>query len=413
MNNQQTSSDVTISGAGLVGSLLALALDRYGFTVTLIDQRDWFEELPQSDGRASAIAGDCWQMLNVLGLTSFLKGQKIHGMRVDEAVLDHEKTKFSLQFDDQGETSALLGIMVENHQLRKTLNQALKQSRQIKFAAKNKITSFQSLGGEVTCKLSRREDLTTRLLVSAEGKGSKLKELAGIKTQSSDYAQAGIVCTVSHEQPHEGLAYQWFLPNGPFALLPLQGTQEQPNRSSIVWSEQRDLAAAIMMVDDQEFSSQMQRRFGDVLGKLQIEGGRWSFPLSASIADSFAKDRLVLVGDSAHSIHPLAGQGLNLGVRDVATLTEVLVDARKLGLDFGSDLILANYEGARRFDSSMALGLMDGLNNLFSNSHPPARLLTSIGLPVVNRLESLKAFLVGKAGGQSSNQPKLLKGEEI
>lgn len=392
---------------------MALTLDRYEFSVTLIDQRDWFEEQPQSDGRASAIAGDCWQMLNVLGLTSSLKGQKIQGMRVDEAVLDHEKTKFSLQFDDQGETSALLGIMVENHQLRKTLNQALKQSRQIKFATKSKITSFQTSGREITCQLSNGQKFKTQLLVSAEGRGSKLKELAGIKTQSSDYAQAGIVCTVSHEQPHDGLAFQWFLPNGPFALLPLRGTAEQPNRSSIVWSEQRGLAEAVMTVDDQEFSNQMQRRFGDVLGKLQVEGDRWSFPLSASIADTFAKDRLVLVGDSAHSIHPLAGQGLNLGIRDVATLTEVLVDSRKLGLDFGADLSLANYEGSRRFDSSVALGLMDGLNSLFSNSRASARLLTSIGLPVVNRLESLKVLLIGKAGGQSPNQPKLLKGEEI
>ena len=404
-------SDVVISGAGLVGGLLALVLDRYGFKVTLIDQRDWFDEPAVSDGRASAIAEDCWCCLELLGLTSSLGSQQITGMRIGEAVVDHEETDFALNFDANAEV--LLGHMVENERLMTALNQALKKTSQVQFLPKNRILSFRKTGSVVDCELATGENLTTRLLASAEGRGSVLRGLAGIKTQSTDYDQAGLVCTVSHEFAHEGLAYQWFLPNGSFAVLPLPGNATHPHLSSIVWSEKRELAKVMMELDETEFTTQMQRRFGNRLGKLKLQGKRWSFPLAAGIADCFAKDRFVLVGDAAHHVHPLAGQGLNLGIRDVAALAEVLVEARRLGLDFGDDLSLDNYQRRRRFDSALTLGLMDGLNRVFSTSAGPARMLTSVGLPSVNRLDSLKAFLIEKASGKSVNQPRLLQGLEI
>ena len=415
MKQKERSYDVIISGAGFVGSLLALALDQNGFTVLLIDHQDWFEKKIDADGRASAIAPDCWNLLAALNLGETLEGksQQIQAMQVDQAVVGHNKVDFALCFDGKEESGQSLGWMIENHELRKALNELLKRSKTLDFAPGTKITEFDVKEPFGSLKLSNGCGVTAKLVVSAEGRKSALRQAAGIGIEEAAYDQAGIVCTINHELPHEGLAFQWFLPNGPIAFLPLPAKDQTAHRSSIVWSEKRELADAFMALDQRDFADQVQRRFGPRLGSLTLNGDRWSFPLSASIADHFTSPRLALIGDAAHGIHPLAGQGLNLGIRDVAVLAEVLVDARRLGLDFGTQLILQKYERWRRFDSSLALGLVDGLNKLFTTSFAPAKFLAANGLPIVNRIEGLKSFLINKAAGISPNQPALLKGEPI
>jgi 2-octaprenyl-6-methoxyphenol hydroxylase len=218
----------------------------------------------------------------------------------------------------------------------------------------------------------------------------------------------GIVTTVAHTKPHRGRAVQHFLPAGPFAILPLKG-----DRSSIVWSEQRERATAIMAGDDASFLAELSLRFGHQLGELSLAGPRQSFPLDLQIARSFVADRFVLIGDAAHAVHPLAGQGLNIGMRDVAALIEVLVEGARLGLDSGSAPLLERYERWRRFDSAFSALAMDGLNRLFSNDNAPLRLLRDLGLGLVDQAPELKRFFVREAAGLTGDVPKLLKGQEL
>jgi 2-octaprenyl-6-methoxyphenol hydroxylase len=218
----------------------------------------------------------------------------------------------------------------------------------------------------------------------------------------------GIVTTVAHTKPHRGRAVQHFLPAGPFAILPLKG-----NRSSIVWSEERERATAIMGGDDASFLAELSQRFGHQLGELSLAGPRGSFPLDLQIARSFVADRFVLIGDAAHVVHPLAGQGLNIGMRDVAALIEVLVDGARLGFDLGSAPLLERYERWRRFDSALSAVAMDGLNRLFSNDNAPLRLLRDLGLGLVDNAPELKRFFVREAAGLTGEVPKLLKGQEL
>jgi 2-octaprenyl-6-methoxyphenol hydroxylase len=220
------------------------------------------------------------------------------------------------------------------------------------------------------------------------------------------YPQIGIVTTVAHARPHHGKAVQHFLPSGPFAILPLKG-----NRSSIVWTEDKARGEAIMAADEAGFLAELTKRFGLRLGEIALAGPRQSFPLDMQIARSFVADRLALIGDAAHVVHPLAGQGLNIGMRDVAALAETVIDATRLGLDIGAGAQLERYERWRRFDSAFSAAVMDGLNRLFSNDRAPLRILRDLGLGLVDRAPALKRFLVSEAAGATGTLPRLLKGE--
>ncbi len=245
-------------------------------------------------------------------------------------------------------------------------------------------------------------------MAACDGRNSPLRRAAGIRTIEWNYPQVSIVCTVSHEAPHRGVAVEHFLPAGPFAILPMTG-----HRSSIVWTERADLAPRLMALDDAGFTRELARRFGDFLGALEVVGPRWSYPLSLMHAERYSAPRLALVGDAAHVIHPIAGQGLNLGIRDIAALAELVVDARRLGLDIANPDALERYERWRRFDNVMLAAVTDGLNRLFSNALPPVKLARDLGLAAVDRLPPLKRFLMRHAMGVVGDLPRLVRGEPL
>jgi 2-octaprenyl-6-methoxyphenol hydroxylase len=250
--------------------------------------------------------------------------------------------------------------------------------------------------------------IRARLAIAADGRQSPVRRNAGIAVTAWTYDQTAIVCTVAHERPHRGIAQERFLAAGPFAILPLTG-----DRSSLVWTERADLAPDIMALDDEGFHGEMARRFGDYLGALELTGPRWSYPLALSDAARYTDNRLALVGDAAHAMHPIAGQGLNLGLRDVAALSEVLVDGRRLGLDIGGADVLARYARWRRVDSTVLLAVTDVLNRLFSNDIAPLRLARVLGLAAVNQLPPLKRLFMRHAMGTVGDLPRLARGEPL
>jgi 2-octaprenyl-6-methoxyphenol hydroxylase len=270
------------------------------------------------------------------------------------------------------------------------------------------VASFESQGGTIAVRLASGDEVAGRLLVAADGARSAIREQAGIANFGWDYEQSGIVTTVAHERAHHGRAEEHFLPAGPFAILPLKG-----KRSSIVWTEQRDEAERIVALPDPEFLAELEKRFGLHLGDIEVVGPRRAYPLGLMVARSFVAERIALVGDAAHVIHPIAGQGLNMGLRDVAALAEAIVDAARLGLDIGGANVLDRYQRWRRFDT-MTMGVAtDGLNRLFSNRSDVLRLLRDTGLGIVDRIPTLKQFFIREAAGITGEAPKLLKGEAL
>ncbi len=273
--------------------------------------------------------------------------------------------------------------------------------------APESITGFEATPFDVQAKLASGGTLAAKLLVAADGKRSRLRERAGIKCVGWSYPQVGIVTTVKHAKPHGGKAVQHFLPGGPFAMLPLKG-----NRCSIVWTEDRAIGEAIMAAGEAMFLAELSKRFGARLGDIALAGPRQSFPLDFQVARSFVGERLALVGDAAHAVHPLAGQGLNIGLRDVAALTEIVVEGARLGMDVGASSLLERYERWRRFDSAFSATVMDGLNRLFSNDNAPLRALRDLGLGIVDNAPWLKRALVREAAGVSGTAPASAEGRE-
>ena len=411
MTQKPRSFDVILSGGGLAGLPLALALAKAGFTVAVVDTLDPAADVdPAFDGRVSSIADASLRMLEGLGVAGHLDGhlQPINDIVVTDGRPGEKAAPFFLHFDHREIGDEPLGQMVENRHLRLALRAALEGEEKVTLFAPDRIETFETGPSHVNVALASGTELQAPLLVGADGRRSQVRESAGIRTFGWDYGQDGIVTTVEHELPHDGVAQEYFLPSGPFAVLPMTG-----NRSSLVWTERRDLARALLSLDDEGFSDECARRFGPYLGKMQPVGPRWSYPLSLQLAHDYVKPRLALVGDAAHGIHPLAGQGLNLGLRDVAALADVIVDARRLGLDIGSLVVLERYQRWRRFDNvSLALAC-DGLNRLFSNDIAPIRLLRDAGLGLVNRVGPARRFFMRLAGGSMGDLPRLMRGEPL
>ena len=298
--------------------------------------------------------------------------------------------------------------MVEARHLRRALHARLAELPDVTFLARSELQALERTESGATAHLQDGPTISARLAVAAEGRNSRLRAEAGIRTTGWSYGQSGIVCTVEHAEPHGNVAHEHFLPSGPFAILPLTG-----NRCSLVWTEPTRLAGRIMELDDAGFLAELERRFGDFLGDLALTGPRWCYPLGLQFARRAYDKRLVLVGDSLHAMHPIAGQGLNMGLRDVATLAEVLWDARRLGLDIGDGAPLARYERWRRFDNFMMLVATDGLVQIFSNDFRPLKRLRNIGMAAIGLVPPVKRLAMRHHMGTLGDLPSLLRGEAL
>lgn len=403
-------SDVLIVGGGLAGLPLALALAQGGLSVTVVDVLDPATATDAGfDGRVSAIALASCRMFEQLGVTRHLAGQMqpINDILVSDGRVREGASPFFLHFDHKEIGNEPLGHLIENRHIRIALQKAAEEQPLIRLIAPQSVTRVD-YGAQAVATLGNGERVSARLCFAADGRGSPTRQAAGIKTVGWDYGQMGIVSTVEHELPHEGVAQEYFLPGGPFAILPMVG-----NRSSLVWTEKTADAKAILSLDNDAFAEEMRARFGDYLGECRPVGTRWSYPLTLQLARDYVRPRLALVGDAAHGIHPIAGQGLNLGLRDVAAAAEVVVDAARLGLDIGALDVLERYQSWRRFDN-VALSLVtDGLNRLFSNDIAPIRLARDLGLGAVAQMGPLRRFFMRHAAGMVGDLPRLLRGEAV
>lgn len=403
------STDIVIAGAGYVGMATAVALKSSAphLSVTVIDAAPagvW-----RKDTRASAIAAAASRMLDRLGCWEEIlpKAQPINEMIVTDSRTSDPVRPVFLTFNGEVEPGEPFAHMVENRDLNAALRSKAEQIG-VTFVEGTPVHGFDNGDVHLTVRYGDDKTLRTRLLLAADGVKSRLRDMAGIKTVNWEYGQSGIVCTVAHARPHNGRAEEHFLPAGPFAILPLSG-----NRSSLVWTERTADAERLIREDDFVFEAELEQRFGLKLGELRIEGPRKAFPLGLTLARDFVKPRFALIGDAAHGIHPIAGQGLNLGFKDAAAIAETIVDADRLGLDIGSIAVLERYQTWRRFDTVQMGVTTDVLNRLFSNDNVPVRALRDFGLGLVERMPRLKGFFIRQAAGLSTTSPKLLQGQPI
>lgn len=408
-------ADIILVGGGLTGLSLALAAGRAGLSVRLLDAAAPAVRLSaEFDGRVSALGRASVRLLVALGIWPALQeaAQPIFEILVSNGRVPGGPSPLTLHFDhlegEGGVAGEPLGHIVENRHLRAAMHAAAENHAAIFMQSQARVLSVAECPGGVDVCLSDGSRLRGRLCVAADGRESSQRQAAGIKSVTWDYGQCGIVTTVHHAKPHGGVAHEYFLPGGPFAILPMTG-----ERSSLVWTEPAMRARALMALPQADFESELRQRFGSQWGALTSEGPRWIYPLSFHHARNYVAGRLVLVGDAAHTIHPIAGQGLNLGLRDVAALAEVLVDAHRLGLDIGSAVVLARYQAWRRFDNVSLSIITDLLNRLFSNDAPLLRLARDIGLGLAGGIGPLRRLAMRHAAGDAGNLPRLLTGNPL
>ena len=405
-----STADILIVGGGLVGAVAARALSNSGLSVIVVDgQNPSLATAAAFDGRASAVAAASKRLLTAIGIWPYLENDV--SPILDIRVADGASPMF-LHYDHEDVGVGPLGYLAENRHIRCSALSALKNDPNIIFLAPMRVEELVRDSNLVTATLSDGSVVTASLAIAADGRGSKTRENAGIKTTDWQYPQEAIVCTVEHEKPHAFIAHEHFLPAGPFAILPLKGTPERPaQRSSIVWTERAAHARQFVGLDDPNFIRELSRRFGDFMGKISVVGPRFCHPLGLQFAETSVAQRLVLIGDADHGMHPIAGQGLNMGYRDVAALVDVLAEARHVGLDIGSAAVLERYQKWRRFDNTLMLAVTDGLNRLFSNNIAPIRVARDIGLGGVNRMPGLKKILMRSAMGLSGDLPTLMRAD--
>ena len=384
------------------------------FSVTVADPA---LDAPATDARASAIVAAARRLFETIGVWETVEAQPILDMVVTDSRLDDAVRPVFLTFDGDVEPGEPFAHMIENGPLLAALVAKAKDEgvalRPAAVADSRALTTRPARRCAPMCSSPTASALAARLLVAADGARSAIRERAGIASHGWTYGQSAIVTTVAHERDHHGRAEEHFLPAGPFAILPLTRDAAVGHRSSIVWTEAAHEAARIVALPDEEFHAELERRFGLHLGEIEAVGPRRVHPLGLSVARAFIAERIALVGDAAHVIHPIAGQGLNMGLKDVAALAEVIVDAARLGLDPGSLAVLERYQRWRRFDT-MAMGVAtDGLNRLFSNQSDVLRLVRDVGLGLVDRLPALKHLFIREAAGLVGEVPKLLRGEAL
>jgi len=400
---------IVICGGAFAGLALALALRQgLGGDIPVVVADPALATRPSRDPRATAIVAACRRLFEALGIWNGVaaNAQPILDMIVTDSKLEDATRPVFLTFGGTVEPGEPFAHMIENrHLIDALVTRAEADGIDLRATA---VSTFDARADGVAVTLADGSAIEASLLVAADGARSRLRERAGIATHGWDYDQSGIVVTVGHERDHDGRAEEHFLPAGPFAILPLTG-----KRSSLVWTENRAEAARIVGLDDGEFHGELERRFGLHLGELTALDRPRAFPLGYFVARSFIGERLALVGDAAHVIHPIAGQGLNLGLKDVAALAEVVVDAARLGIDLGQADVLERYQRWRRFDT-MAMGLAtNSLNFLFSNQSTLLRTVRDIGLGLVDRTPPLKSLFIRQAAGLAGEVPRLLKGEAL
>jgi len=400
-------AELIIAGGGLNGMLLAIACAGAGLSTIVIDRQEPAAmTTDRFDGRTSAIAYGSRLVFDGIGLWPAIESEAepIREIRVAD-----DDSPLFLHYDHRELGGGMpLGYIVENRVLRRALFDRAAILPSLKLLAPRAVAEMQASDTGAVVALQDGARLRTRLVAAADGQNSPLRRAAGIGTVEWRYRQTGIVTTVRHEYPHGGIAVEHFLPAGPFAILPMTG-----NRSSIVWTEDADLAPHLLALPDAEFAAELRTRFGDFLGAVEPVGPRWSYPLALMQAERYAGRRLALVGEAAHVIHPIAGQGLNIGIRDIAVLAEIVIDARRLGLDIGEPSLLERYERWRRADALSLAAVTDGLNRLFSNTIAPVKLARDVGLAMVNRLPPLKRLLMQHAMGVLGDRPRLARGEPL
>ncbi len=406
---QRQTADMVIGGAGFAGLALAIALvEALGpeFKVVVADPALQHDQ--SRDPRASAIAAAARRLFEAIGVWQAVEqdAQPMLDMVVTDSKVDDVVRPTFLTFEGEVQPGEAFAHMIENRLL---VDALVAKAKALGIELRpTPVTRFDNRANAIDVSFADGATVSARLLVGADGARSQIREQAGIATHGWSYGQSAIVCTVAHERPHNGRAEEHFLPPGPFAILPLTG-----NRASIVWTERTADAERYVALPDDEFRDELEKRFGLHLGDIAVVGPRRAFPLGLYTARTFIASRLALIGDAAHVIHPIAGQGLNMGLRDVAALAEAITDAARLGLDIGGVQVLERYQRWRRFDTAMMGVATDSLNRLFSNRSDVLRLARDIGLGVVERVPPLKRMFIREAAGFTGEVPKLLKGEAL
>ncbi|MES2665364.1 MAG: UbiH/UbiF/VisC/COQ6 family ubiquinone biosynthesis hydroxylase [Pseudomonadota bacterium] len=405
-------TDIVIAGGGLNGPALALALAQAGFRVTVIDSRPAPDRAARGfDGRAYALAIASRRLLTMIGVWPAVAdhAQPMLQIKASDGVAGQGSAPFFLHFDHNEIEEGPMGFMVEDRHLYAGFLAAMRAQPLITLLPGETVVAQQVAGPGVSVTLASGAVVSGRVLVGCDGRGSGTALRAGIGRVGWGYGQTALVTAIRHPLPHNGIAHQFFMPEGPLAILPLAGG----HHSSIVWSTSDAEAAAIQALPDAAYLAALRPRFGDFLGEIALAGDRFTYPLSLSLAERFVADRLALVGDAAHGVHPIAGQGLNLGLRDVAALAQVLVEAARRGEDIGAPDVLDRYQVWRRFDATaLALG-MDTVNRLFSNDNPLLRLGRDLGMGLVGALPGLRRRFIRQAAGLSGDLPRLLAGQPI
>lgn len=403
-------SDVLISGGGLVGQALALALAHHGLSSQVVDPADPVATIaPGFDGRASAIASAVWQMFGVIGIADRLAG---HGCPIRAIKVSDGGKAGELDFVT-AEDAPALGTMVENRQLRLALAAAIADAPLVRLFMPAKVVARDVDAHGVTLTLADGTKLAAPLLIVAEGRRSPTRDAAGFTIANWSYHHHAMIGAVAHSVPHGQVAHEIFFPSGPFALLPLVDDEQGRHRSAFVWTVSEKDGPGFAKLGDRGFLTELGKRAGGILGEMELVAPRMAYPLGFHHSARIVADRIVLVGDAAHGIHPIAGQGLNLGLRDVAALAEVLVEGARLGLDLGDAVLLARYQRWRGLDNLMVSLATDGLTRLFGVPGRTASAVRRAGLGAVQRMPALKRFFMDEARGEAGDLPRLLAGAEI
>ncbi len=409
MSKKTLKTDIIISGGGMNGISLALALAPTGLDITVIEANDPSKFTTEKfDGKVIALAYASKKIFEKIGVWEKMSNES--GEILDIRIVDDSSPLF-LHYDHSDIGDQPMGYIVENRYIMGALYDGLKSHKNITLTTLETLETYEPEGNHITAQLKSGKAIEAKLLIAADGRRSRIRELSGISTREFNYNQTAIVFTVWHEQNHDGVAVENFLPSGPFAILPM-GREDENGQSghfsSIVWTETTERAPFYTKMSEDEFNNEVKKRFGEWLGEVKLVGDRWNYPLNLIFAETYIADRMCLMGDAAHGVHPIAGQGFNLGMRDIAALADIIDETNSLGLDIGGMNVLKKYEQERRHDNLQMIVVTDFLNRLFSNNIAPIKVARRIGLATVEKIPPLKKIFMKNAMGMGGSMQKFL-----